>query len=224
MIGPGEVLAGLNILEKVGKSWNWLRGKKSTPVESVSTRFVRLFESHGVHRNQIPRFLEQRLTLQDVQDDAVLLAKLDETLLESVCNQFAVRQEWLDGAESQIYPCHDFYKQPKEFAAFLENLKASNPDGDLHCTFIAPKEHYRDANALLILQETVGHLGDNAIYRYHLCNNWVFAYWKCRAYLTACIAIACKHQIYVHGIYVPAEEIQRLAGGEVFWVGRARVF
>jgi hypothetical protein len=113
MIGIGEVLAGLNILERLGKFWNWFRTRRKPPVESVATRLVRLFESHGVRRNQIPRFINHGLTLKDVQDDASLLPKLDEMFVAAVCERFAVRREWLDGVESQIHPCLDFYKNPE---------------------------------------------------------------------------------------------------------------
>ena len=214
----GEVNAALSLWDRISR---WWRGRKYLPAESIATRFVRLFESHCVHRNQIPSFIGHGLTLQDIQDDTSLLAKLDETLLEFVCERFAVRRGWLDGAESEIYPCHDFYKHPEEFAAFLGNLKDNNPDGDLHGTLLAPKECYRCTNTLLILQETVGFVGDNPIHRYYLCNNWDFAYWKSRAYLTACVAIACKHQVYIHGIYMPGKEIERLAEGETLmgWQG-----
>lgn len=86
------------------------------PAETVATRFVGLLESHGVHRNQIPRFIGHGLTLTDVQDDTALLAKLDEPLLDAVCTQFAVHREWLDGAGPQIHPVHDFYKQNVELS------------------------------------------------------------------------------------------------------------
>ncbi len=192
---------------------DWYRSRVN-PVETIVIRFVRLFESHGVHRNQIPRFIGHGLTLKDMQDDISLLAKLDEPLLEAACEKFAVRREWLDGADSQIYPCHDFYKHPEWFAEFLKERMGENPDGNFHGVLAAPKE-YGDANALLILQETIGFVGDKAIYRYHLCHNWLFSYWKARAYLTACVAIAWKNQAYVHGLYLPMKEIDKLAEGKV---------
>ena len=59
-----------NMLEEIGtniilgilkKCWNYLKEhfsskKQSAEVDSVASRFIRLFENHGVHRNQIPRF------------------------------------------------------------------------------------------------------------------------------------------------------------------------
>lgn len=216
----GEILTGMNILEKLGKLWNWLRGRKSVPVESIAGRFLRLFESHGVHRNQIPRFFGHGLTLKDVQDDAFLLAKLDEPLLEAACEMFAVRREWLDGAETQMHPCHDFYKNPEGFADFVTGLMSNKPDMDLLGVLFAPEE-LGDANALLILQETIGFIGEKAIYRCHLCHNWPFTYWKARAYLTACVAIAWKQNAYIRGAYLPRKEIEKLESGETLlgWQG-----
>lgn len=210
----GEILTGLNILEKLGKLWQWLRGRKSKPVESVATRFVRLFESHGVHRNQIPRFIGDGLTLQAVQDDASLLAKLDETLLDAACSKFAIRREWLDGVEAQIHLCHDFYKHPERFSRFIESLISSNPDGELCGVLVAPDKPAPNTETLLVLQEVVGWVGDKPVHRFHLCNNWVLDYWKSRAYLTACIAIAWKRAVYIHGVRLHSKQIARLAHGE----------
>lgn len=210
----GEINSALSIWEKLSK---WYRSRKTRtvpPVESVATRFVRLLENHGVHRNQIPRFIGYGLTLKDVEDDATLLAKLNEEILEAVCTRFAIRREWLDGAETQVHPCHDFYKHPHEFLRFVEDLKEKNPDGDMQGVLIAPNERDWHAPALLILEETMGYVGEKPILRYHLCNNWTLTYWKARAYLTACIAIAWKRHIYIHGISMPNEMIEQLASGE----------
>lgn len=217
----GELLTTLNIVEKISKYWRLFRGEKeSDPEETIPARFVRLFEAHGVHRNQIPRFIGHGLTLKDVQDDESLLAKLDEPLLEAVCEKFAVCREWLDGVSEQVHPCHDFYKYPEEFERFISNLIAGSASEErIDGILIAPEETGTDA--LLILQEIIGYVGEKAIYRFYLCNNWRFDYWKSRAYLTACIAIAWKHHIYVRGICLPEEEIEKLEEGETLlgWNG-----
>lgn len=222
----GEVLAGLNIIEKLGKFLNWVGGRKSALEETIAIRFVRLFETHGVHRNQIPRFFGHGLTLKDVQDDASLLVKLDEEMLTDACTCFAVRREWLDGAEEQVHPEHDFYKYPEDFVTFLDELKAANPEGDFYGVLIAPEERDGYVEAFLILQETIGSVGDKAIYRFHLCNNWSFTYWKARAYLTACVAIAWKRRVHIHGTHMPKKEIEQLAHGETLlgWKGEGVFF
>ncbi len=218
----GEFLTGINILEKLVKYWNFLRGRKG----DIASRFVRLFETHGVHRNQIPRFFGHGLMPKDVQDDATLLAKLDDEMLADACTRFAVRREWLDGAEKQVHPEHDFYKYPEDFVEFLDGLIAANPTGDFYGMLIAPEEHDKQSEALLILQETIGSVGDKAIYRFHLCNNWSFTYWKSRAYLTACVAIACKHRVHIHGTHMPKKKIEQLAHCETLlgWQGKGVFF
>ncbi len=214
----GEVTAALSILDRIR---TWWHGRKRPPAETVATRFVALLESHGVHRNQIPRFIGHGLTLTDVQDDAALLAKLDERLLDAVCAQFAVHREWLDGAESQIHPVHDFYKQPEEFAQFLDKLIAGHPTGNTAGMVLAPRETRRDAESLIIFEEWVGAVGDKPIHRYHLVAGGPFGYWKSRAYLTAGVAIAWKRGVCVQGRKVPEQEIARLAQGAVLlgWQG-----
>lgn len=211
-----EILGALNIIEKAGRFIDWIRKTRKPPSESVSSRFIQLFESHDVHRNQIPRFFGHGLTVKDLQDETALLGKLDEPLLDAACSLFGVRREWLEGAESQVYPCNDFYKHPEDVAPFLIALKEKNPDGGLDGILIAPTEKAGDA--LIILSEVIGGVGEKPIYRYHLCNNWLFDYWKSRAYLTAFIAIACKHGVHIRGGSLPSKEIKRMAEGDMLLV------
>ena len=208
-----EILAGLSILDWLKKAWMWVHRKWVPPPETLEGRFVRLFESHGVHRNQIPGFMGHGLTVMDVQDDAALLAKLDEPLLDEACKRFAVRREWLDGVEKQVHYDHDFYKRPEMFAEFLDGLVRENPEGEIIGVLLVPEEQESEVHSLLIIQETVGLIGEKPIYRYHLCNNWPFSYWKARAYLTACVAIAWKRSRYIHGARMPAKELATLGTG-----------
>lgn len=193
----------------------WRHGRNNPPIESVSGRFIRLFENHDVQRNQIPRFFGHGLTVKDVQDDAALHSKLDEIMLDACCALFAVRREWLDGAEPQVFPCHDFYKHPQDIAGLIESLQASNPEGGLDGVLIAPEEE--DGAALLILEEMIGAVGNKPIYRHHLCNDWLFDYWKSRADLTACVAIAWKLGVHVQGTSMPKLEIERMANGHLLF-------
>ncbi len=212
----GEILSALNIIEKAGRFVGWVRKTRKPPADTVSSRFLQLFESHDVHRNQIPRFFGHGLTLKDVQDEVTLLSKLDEPLLDATCNLFAVRREWLDGAEFQVYPCHDFYKHPEDVAPFLATLKEKNPEGGLDGILIAPAE--KEGDALIVLSEAIGCIGEKPIYRYHLCSNWLFDYWKSRAYLTAFIAIAWRQGVYIRGRFLPSKEIKRIAEGETLLI------
>ena len=64
------------------------------------------------------------------------------------------------------------------------------------------------------MQETIGYVGDKPIHRFHLSYEWSFSYWKARAYLTACVAIAWNQKVHVQGRYLVQKEIRRLASGE----------
>lgn len=208
----GEINSAINLVERFKKYYRFF--KNPTELESVASRFIRLFETHGVHRNQIPRFFGHGITLKDLQDDLSLLAKLDEEILDDACKLFAVRREWLDGAERQAHPHHDFYKEPKEFLEFIKALKLANAEGDLDGELFAPDALDSGAETILILNEIIGHVGNEPIYRYHLCNNWSYSYWKARAYLTACIAIAWKHHVFIRGTIASNKSINKLAQGE----------
>ena len=146
---------------------------------------------------QIPRFFGHGLTVKDVQDDQSLLGKLDEPLLEAACERFGVRREWLNGAEPQVYSCHDFYKHPERVQPFLTKLRESKPEGELDGILIAPEGN--KGEALVLLSELIAWVGDKPIYRYHLCSGWVFDYWKSRAYLTALVAVCWKNGVYIRG-------------------------
>jgi len=111
---------------------------------------------------------------------------------------------------------------PQQFSAFIKELKENSPDAQLSGVLIAPdKSEGNDIEALIILQEEIGSIGDKPIYRYYLCNNWYYSYGKSRAYLAACVAIAWKQGLYIHGRYLPPKEIKRLADGEILlgWQG-----
>lgn len=206
----GEVEAFASLVERARR----LFVRSATAEPNVATRFVEVFENHGVHRNQIPRFLDSRLTLADVKDDESLLEALNEEILDLVTTMFVVRRPWLDGADNQIYPLHDFYKHPDEFVTWIDAL--CNQRGTSTGVLLVADSPSHEFDALLIFEEQFAWIGEKPIYRYHICNNWIFSYWKSRAYLTACVAAAWKRKIYVSGRNTDVETIRRHQNGEVF--------
>lgn len=206
----GEVNSALAIFERFTTA---LKKWKAKPVTSVSQRFVELFEAHGVQRNQIPRVFGNNLALNDVVDDASLLPKLTEPVLDAACSLFGVRREWLEAQGEEPYVHHQFYKSPQDFELFIKELKGARPDTEMTGYLIVPTEAMPQDQAFLILAEVVATLGDEPIYRYHVCDTWTFGYWKSRAYLTACVAIAWKNDVYVTGRYADKRELSTLAGG-----------
>jgi len=153
------------------------------------------------------------LTLNDVQSDRHLLKKLDERMIVKSCELFGVNRDWLDGTCTQVYPTYDFYKSPNDFNKFIVSLLKKSPD-KIEGVLLTPKKSRKQHAALLLLQETVGYVGNSPIYRYYLCNNWTFSYWKTRAYLASCVAQCWKNKIYVIGKSISHEFIDSIETGE----------
>ncbi|MFK5950093.1 MAG: hypothetical protein QM500_15120 [Methylococcales bacterium] len=208
-----DEIDGFNSLEK--KFENLFKVEAPIYEEStVSSRFVQLFEEHNIHRNQIPRFFGNGLTLADIETNTKLLPKLTPELLQAAADLFAIRIEWLEGVDEQVYPIHHFYKHPEWYAEFLHQLGSAEENRvivKLVCSTDSNYEQY----AVLVLEETFDYLGNEPIVRYHLCGDWVNKYWKSRADLTACIAITLKQVGFIKGFKTPAR-IDQFAEGHGF--------
>jgi hypothetical protein len=204
-----------NAVSLVMRTTSWVRHRRASR-QSVARRFVRLFAAHGIHRNQMLRVMGLDATLADVQTDESLLKILTDELLDKAARLFAVRRDWLEGASEEIYPTHDFYKQSERFPEFLDALLASSSSGALRGMLLVAESHGFESNALLVLEEEIGSLGDKPLCRYHLCNNWNFDYWKSRAHLTACVAVAWARKVYILGREVPIRDIRRYRDGLSF--------
>lgn len=207
----GEIASAISILEKA-KSWFTRRSHQAQDTPAV--RLVQLFEAHDVHRNQIPRLLPA-LSLPSVADDTLLLNSLSSDVLAAAADMFAINTDWLEGASERIYLTHDFYKQPQKFISFLDNI-LETAEGQVRIALIAADTDQHECNALMIIEEEFGNLGDKPLHRYYLLNNWMYSYWKSRAYLTACVAYAWKRDVHVLGRIVPIEAIRKFRDGYSF--------
>jgi hypothetical protein len=207
-----EINAAFSIWDRFKKLF--VNENKVKEVESIASRFIRLFEKHGVHRNQIPRFFGHGLTLADVANDEKLLEKLTHEMLQTACDLFAVRPEWLEGVDDQIYETHDFYEHPEDYAEFLTELAAQENHRIIAKLVLSTIPH-REQDAILVLEEQIGEIGNGLVYRYHLCGGWVNKYWKSRADLTACIAITLKQGVYIKPKRTPSS-IEAFSEGEGF--------
>lgn len=210
----GEINSALSVWDRIRK---WRKGKNDPPVETVATRFVRLFQAHGVNRNQIPRLLGHGLQSPDVRDDAALLAALDDTHLDSACTLFGVRREWLDGASERIYESPWCYKHPKGFFIELARLETPAAIAPVRAVTTAMPLDYQvgvEQRVELVMVETVGWIGEREIHRYRpFADGWVWGYPECRLQLKALIA-ACGKQVPL--FKVSREAIDGLYAGEQF--------
>jgi len=116
MIDLAQIEAALTI----GK---WI--KKHFTVNKVNplvSRFISLFEKHGVHRNEIPHFFGHGLTLADIASNKKLLSKLTPEMQQSACKLFAVRLKWLHSVLMTGYMRHTiFINALKNMPSFLPN-------------------------------------------------------------------------------------------------------
>jgi hypothetical protein len=185
----------------------------------VAQRFVRLFESHGVNRNQIHLFYGEDLNLSDFLTDESLIKVLADKHLCTAADLFAVNLQWLYGDDVSIYQTHIFYKAPSVFQDFINTLSL-----DYYKTRIQVlKSDAGEIDTLLVISEEIlltetqsKVLGDKCLYRHHISDEWIFNYWKCRAYLTSCIAIASQNKLQIFGETLPAKLINEFEKGNKF--------
>lgn len=183
--------------------------------DSVAERFILLFEAHGVHQNQIPDFFGHGLTLADVSSPETLLCKLSPNLLSEAAELFAVNLEWLQGAIGSPYPTHHFYKRPSDFESFIDELTRSGKMLDGYIFTAKLSAGSSDVyDAAIVITEVIGQVNDRSVYRIHICNGWVFRYWKCRGYLAACIAIAWRKGAHLIGKEVDLDWLIQFGEGE----------
>lgn len=202
-----------DVIKTVGRIFGKVESEVVEPVSDTSPlavikRFIELFEQHGVARTQIPVFFGRGLELRDLSDDRALLNVIAEKHLSAVVDLFGVRREWLDGVSQEIYPTHCYYKKPKKFLSFIAELKSKGvSSGEL---YVSSHDVRRGMDSILVFQEQIGTAGNVPIFRYHICDGWVFSYWKSRAYLAACVAAAWDINVYVHGYNVPYEAMKKI--------------
>lgn len=169
------------------------------PTHNIASRFVAIFEAHGVHRNQIPVFFDHGLSLFHCSTDEELIKHLTNEILEETAKLFAINIEWLQGASEDVYPIHNFYKCPRECVKFIDALRGKS--NNLGGYFFSPEdEKINDGyNAAIVITEEIGKINNRAIERIHILGGWVFGYWKSRAYLTACASVALNNQVWLIG-------------------------
>ena len=208
-----ELDAISSLIEKASKILWKPKEKSGQSNDTISSRFINLFEAHGIHRNQIPRAFDHGITISSVQSEKALLPHLTEQTLVDACVFFNVNREWLDGADKQVHPTYDFYKDPSGFEVFLESIISASKY-NINGVLLTPIEKNTEQESLLLLQEIIGFIEDKPFYRYYLVNNWHHSYWKSRGYLTSCIAYCWSRNIHISGRCLPSKTIEVISNGQ----------
>lgn len=204
----GIVIGGLVALTTLYKFFWKAPSEKETKqdeikAETIATRFIALFESHGVHRNQIVEFFGHGLDIPSCATDEKLLEKITPKIIADAANLFGVNKDWLEGSSKKIYEIPDFYKHPEKFEHYLiELLKNTPTNKDQLYAYALTSEKKSTAeyyDSLLVITEPIGEINQREIYKYHLLGRWKIQYWKSRAYFAACCALLHKYEIYSGG-------------------------
>lgn len=173
----GEIDAAWSLWDRFRKFW---RTNREPAPDSVESRFVKLFEDHGVHRNQIPRLLASDLKLSDLRDDVTLLAALSDSHLAAACELFGVRREWLEGESPRMYETRWCYKAPSNLLTELSRLGSPPEIAPLRAVATSLPLDNRSSvghRVELILVETAGWLGEKEIPRFRVFSdgfNWIY--------------------------------------------------
>lgn len=200
LVGIGQVLGLARTVESIQRLWSKWRQKPV--VETLAGRFFRLFEAHGVHRNQIPRFFGHGLLLKDVQDEAALLTCLTDEHLADACQLFGVQLQWLERGEGNAHVRHQFYLQPLSFGNFLDDLVAARKavsDVEITATLFGVLDRQSQVESTLVVFEPIGLLNDEVICRYHNVDAGPLGYWKARVSTAALVAQALSRKLWVNG-------------------------
>jgi hypothetical protein len=186
---------------------------KEQPKESVVTRFIKLFKSHGVHQNQIPDFFRHGLSIADFGSEELILKKLNSDLLEATSSLFNVRLPWLLCADNQVYSTENFYKHPGAYRDWISELRQSKHTDQMIAHLYLSTPRAWESDSVLVVQEPIGNLDDQVIYRHHFCSGWINKYWKARADIAACIAITLNANVYLKSSWVRGS-LESIAKGE----------
>ncbi len=195
------------------RHWFVKREKSTSLAKSVQGRFQLVFEEHGIHRNQIPKFFGHGITLQDVASPERLLECLDEKKLQDASDLFGVSLDWLKGADETIFRVRHYYKHVEEFITFIKKLNLNDKiiGADI---YLSTDNNWGD-DAVMIVSEPIGSSGADEVYRHHICGGWTHVYGKARADLVACAAILLNHNIYPR-VYWVKGSVEKFATGHAF--------
>jgi hypothetical protein len=169
--------------------------------ETIATRLVALFESHGVHRNQIPEFFNHGLDISSCASDEKLLEKITPEIINDASVMFGVNKDWLEGCSKNIYDISDFYKHPEKFEQYLVELLQNKSTDHFLAAALTSKDKRWNAyfDSLLVIAEPIGELNQRTIFKYHLLGRWKIHYWKSRAYFAACCSLLHQHELFAGG-------------------------
>jgi hypothetical protein len=194
------------------------------PAITLVNRFLEVFKSHGVHRNEIPRCIPEKfgVSLVELGNKNKLIEKLTPELIDWVASTFNIRREWLEKNERRIYDTVRYYKNEHSLLRLLKELKMKN---HYELEVVA----YKDAKELdpssecrqhvnLLIITPAFKIGDKSIMKYiPTATQWDWQYWQSRYQIRSIIHVCCaKLNIRFDGYDLDSEKMSELTDGLVF--------
>jgi len=195
--------------------------KSYDDVSIVTKRFIELFESHGVHRNQIPEFFGSDLELEHILDDQKLekVVTNNINIQQDIAQIFGVRKEWLQGIDSQIYTLEDFYGDTNEFIKFIDSLIGRDNLSEIHITLLKsinyPNE--RKCHAVMLIEKPIKKLGEKIIYKHIMIDIQSLRYWRTLNRTLWWIAHLRRKNISTRGVEINFSLLEDIRQGETMF-------
>jgi hypothetical protein len=215
-------------------------GQKPEAVMEICSKFLQAYEWHGVHKAEIPSFLEEfggpHVTLLDVSSRDHLLHRLDDLLLEFTEATFVLHPDWLrqDNAV-QVLRSLDFYKRVEGLARFLlvgavgkqgrdelwRGEDRIEVGGSLYF-FTTEEPSFEDPEAQdiavgCVYRVPIGTFRGRLINRYFPLKALPWNYWRSRYQTVAMMSLADACEVGVVGKYLPSnQEVYDLCAGRRF--------
>jgi hypothetical protein len=190
---------------------------KDKSTQGLVSRFVAIFQNHGVSRHQIPRMLpEFKLSPGDLDNDAELARRLSPELQDAACRLFNVRPQWLlngDGGRLNTVFLH------RGLDSWIETLeraieKDSWPELIVCRTENVELDEFCGQGAALVLCWRVGEIADHRIWAYQPV--YSIREWRdngSRFLATRAMVAADRLNVRLTGLIVSADDINPLAEG-----------
>ncbi|QYK14671.1 hypothetical protein K0I63_09425 [Shewanella rhizosphaerae] len=195
--------------------FDWIKKQLATVPETPASRFIALFNAHGVKPSQIPDFFGHGLSIGDCQSAESLTKVLTSGHIEKATKLFSVNKDWLDCASEQVYEPQSFYKNPQGFESYIDSLCA-NSSMPVRAELYLPtrsKPFYPDHTGLLMISVPIGEVNQRTIYRFELVLYEGAFYWRTRGYLAVNLAYMLRKYSVVFGCYVPPKLLEPIAQG-----------
>lgn len=210
----GETLAGLQLMEKF---LSWFRERFWPVAKDIpASRFLALFDAHGVKPGQIPDFFGNGLSIADCHSTESLTKVLTSELMEKAVQLFGINRDWLDCASDMVYEPRSFYKNLQGFETYLNNIVVASPL-PVRATIYMPTSNnlsYPDDSGVLVISIPVGEVNHRTIYRFDLIHYDRVCYWRCRGYLAVNLASMLRSNAIVYGACVKAKVLEPVSQGE----------